>query len=318
MPKSTRLQGSHCFHERSYYVDFWPLTLGGAAWEAKKVFLESPFLLLSYFAVWYGGGNQFFSCTSARGCSSGPFSMIKISYRATFATPLSSTQLSMDSPINRSRAYSAILRDDWVLQVGLDQLFRLHISPGLDAGMLLRCHSRRGAKAKTTNTQSFKMMNWKLYHYTHLPSNDELKIVSLHSSSFKWWIENCIITLIFPSNDELKIVSLHSSSTNDFLTGLGSDLVKIDSNIFSGFWSWRVIVCLLVVFRAMLEWERTPFVFFTSQVEELRQQMAFNVPRLVFTADRLISRRRVDELFRIRNVTCLHYITLSLALKGYS
>ena len=94
-------------------------------------------------------------------------------------------------PINRSRAYSAILRDDWVLQVGLDQLFRLHISPGLDAGCFFAATAAEAPKQK---------------QQTHNPSNDELKIVSLHSSS-----------------------------TNDFLTGLGSDLVKIDSNIFSGF-----------------------------------------------------------------------------------
>jgi len=37
-------------------------------------------------------------------------------------------------PISRSRAYSAIVRCDWLLEVGLDQLFRLHISSALDAG----------------------------------------------------------------------------------------------------------------------------------------------------------------------------------------
>lgn len=36
-------------------------------------------------------------------------------------------------PINRGRAYTAIVRQDWVLRCGLDQIFRLHISPGLDA-----------------------------------------------------------------------------------------------------------------------------------------------------------------------------------------
>lgn len=37
-------------------------------------------------------------------------------------------------PISRSRAYSTIVRSDWLLEVGLDQLFRLHISSALDAG----------------------------------------------------------------------------------------------------------------------------------------------------------------------------------------
>ena len=38
-------------------------------------------------------------------------------------------------PIHRSRCYSAIIRDDHVLGCGLNQLFRLHISSTLDAGV---------------------------------------------------------------------------------------------------------------------------------------------------------------------------------------
>lgn len=37
-------------------------------------------------------------------------------------------------PIRRSRSYSAIVRNDWVLGAGLENLFRLHISTSLDAG----------------------------------------------------------------------------------------------------------------------------------------------------------------------------------------
>ena len=38
-------------------------------------------------------------------------------------------------PINRNRAYSAIIRNDWCLDRGLDHLFRLHINTVLDAGV---------------------------------------------------------------------------------------------------------------------------------------------------------------------------------------
>ncbi len=50
-------------------------------------------------------------------------------------------------PISRSRAYSAIVRNDYVLACGLDQLFRLHISSALDAGHFFAAsHSEAGSR----------------------------------------------------------------------------------------------------------------------------------------------------------------------------
>ena len=57
-------------------------------------------------------------------------------------------------PINRSRAYSAIVRDDWLLQVGLDQLFRLHISAGLDAACFFSAQAEEVPKHKKHTIQS--------------------------------------------------------------------------------------------------------------------------------------------------------------------
>eukprot|EP00435_Cladocopium_sp_Y103_P017572 s47_g4.t1 len=52
-----------------------------------------------------------------------------------------------------SRAYSAILRDDWVLQVGLDQLFRLHISAGVDAGSFFAATQAEAKKSVQADWQ---------------------------------------------------------------------------------------------------------------------------------------------------------------------
>ena len=50
-------------------------------------------------------------------------------------------------PINRSRAYSSIVRDDWALGCGLDQIFRLHITPSVDAGCFFAAHENEAAGA---------------------------------------------------------------------------------------------------------------------------------------------------------------------------
>ena len=48
-------------------------------------------------------------------------------------------------PINRTRAYSAIVRNDLELRKGLDQLFRLNISTNLDASVFFGASAEEAA-----------------------------------------------------------------------------------------------------------------------------------------------------------------------------
>lgn len=67
-------------------------------------------------------------------------------------------------PINRSRAYSAIVRKDWSLAKGLDQLFRLHISPALDPSCFFSANGdeargREKGAGRGTNVDHMQTMN---------------------------------------------------------------------------------------------------------------------------------------------------------------